>query len=378
MIQHTVTDARLQAGADAWALAWPEAERLLAQRRAFAAYGHMLAAAPEKLSAKQCVRLGDLALKAGAFAAAEQWLAGVDGPDAQWLRWLLAHHVQPPELWPTADALPQIVLPPELCAQVWCYAGIRAWLAGDGVTLSNAEDGLRAALEAYQTLGQGGQAAAFAGFWRLFGALRDEVGLARPEVLAPCPTLWMLGDSHGLSVHGQVLTAGRWAGHRLVCRLVQGLQLWHLAQPELNRYQAQVEHWLGQLPPDAPVVLVAGEIDVRPGDGLWRHTAAEGQTALALAQQVWPAALAWLQGVQARAGRTTPLQVCALPSPAPSRLARLAPDAVAQLGEIQALWVAEAQACGVACAPLVVEKDDFLRDQVHWRPQVWQRVLGYV
>ncbi len=84
------------------------------------------------------------------------------------------------------------------------------------------------------------------------------------------PFLYMVGDSHTLPPHHQTV-AYQGKPHTLESRLVMGLKLWHMARPEDTMQRASLARTLSEVPPQATILLSAGEIDCRVNEGIWAY-----------------------------------------------------------------------------------------------------------
>ncbi|MBF0296355.1 MAG: tetratricopeptide repeat protein [Magnetococcales bacterium] len=81
--------------------------------------------------------------------------------------------------------------------------------------------------------------------------------------------LFIIGDSHVLSVHGNDLQ-GPWGLMTANAYYVRGVRMWDLAMSESNERKLYFMSLLSRLPPDSVVMFVVGEIDCRPHGGMFK------------------------------------------------------------------------------------------------------------
>lgn len=98
-----------------------------------------------------------------------------------------------------------------------------------------------------------------AGWWKQIGGfapLQTDDGI-----------LHVIGESHALSVHNQVVS---YRNRALRCKAewIVGCQQWHLGNPRQNQYKRQFESFLAALPEGAGILLSFGEIDCRHNFGI--------------------------------------------------------------------------------------------------------------
>lgn len=166
-----------------------------------------------------------------------------------------------------------------------------AWLREGSIT------GLRTSIAYYAhmaALGQGG------------------VNAPQPTNL---PTLWLVGDSHILSAHGQTVAfqGQQW---QISSCLAMGCKLWHLASPTSNMQRSTLANALSNLPASQPCLISVGEIDCRPREGIYPHARKTNQPWANVIAATIPPAVQWLsQNAQGR-----PLTLCGIPFPSPLML----------------------------------------------------------
>jgi len=85
-------------------------------------------------------------------------------------------------------------------------------------------------------------------------------------------TLHVIGESHSLPVHGVQIS---YRGQTMQCasQWIPGCKQWHLGNSQPNRYKHRFERIMQALPRPSTVLLLIGEIDCRPGEGIlhvWR------------------------------------------------------------------------------------------------------------
>lgn len=79
--------------------------------------------------------------------------------------------------------------------------------------------------------------------------------------------LYVIGESHSFSAHG-VLVDYRGKAMRCAAQWIQGVKQWHLGNDLPNRFKRRFEFVLGSLPPQSTALLIIGEIDCRPDEGI--------------------------------------------------------------------------------------------------------------
>lgn len=82
-------------------------------------------------------------------------------------------------------------------------------------------------------------------------------------------TLYVIGESHALAVHGVVVN---YRGEEMECvaQWIGGCKQWHLGNGKPNKYRYHFEAVLGQIPPGSTILLNIGEIDCRHDEGIIR------------------------------------------------------------------------------------------------------------
>lgn len=117
-------------------------------------------------------------------------------------------------------------------------------------------------------IGQLGEGSARA-YWGFLGLLLSWWGRHPAETPAPERGLYVLGDSHVLSVHGARIDY-RGQPHLGQALWVEGCKQWHLGKSERNSYQSQFEAFLAGVPAGSPVLVCVGEIDCRRDEGIFK------------------------------------------------------------------------------------------------------------
>ena len=81
-------------------------------------------------------------------------------------------------------------------------------------------------------------------------------------------SLIVLGDSHSLSPAN---TSFEWCGTRITAssRLISGIKMFHLGKSENKQYSIYFSTHLRALDPTHHLLFTIGEIDCRPGEGIW-------------------------------------------------------------------------------------------------------------
>lgn len=86
--------------------------------------------------------------------------------------------------------------------------------------------------------------------------------------------LYVIGESHSLPAHGVLVP---YRGHTMRCtsQWIAGCKQWHLGNSQSNRYKRKFEKIIQALPEQSTVLLLIGEIDCRPDEGIlhsWNKT----------------------------------------------------------------------------------------------------------
>lgn len=117
-----------------------------------------------------------------------------------------------------------------------------------------------------------GDASTSQAYWRLLDRLLAwQAG--RPAASSALPTLHVIGESHCLPAHR---TAVAWRGQHWRCQShwIIGCKQWHLGKDRTSIYRRRFDDCLAALPAASSVLLVVGEIDCRPDEGIlkaWRR-----------------------------------------------------------------------------------------------------------
>lgn len=79
--------------------------------------------------------------------------------------------------------------------------------------------------------------------------------------------LQVIGESHSLSAHGTVVN---YRQHEMRCSAewIAGCKQWHLGNSKANKYKYKFEAIMARLPRQSPILLLIGEIDCRPDEGI--------------------------------------------------------------------------------------------------------------
>lgn len=80
-------------------------------------------------------------------------------------------------------------------------------------------------------------------------------------------TLYVVGESHSLSAHGRVVRYNE-QEMRCAAEWISGCKQWHLGNGKANRYKHKFEAVMARLPRSSSILLIIGEIDCRPDDGI--------------------------------------------------------------------------------------------------------------
>lgn len=82
-------------------------------------------------------------------------------------------------------------------------------------------------------------------------------------------TLYVVGESHSLSAHGVVVS---YDGREMNCTAewIEGCKQWHLGNNKPNKFKYKFERTLEVLPRGSIILLLIGEIDCRPDEGIIR------------------------------------------------------------------------------------------------------------
>lgn len=79
--------------------------------------------------------------------------------------------------------------------------------------------------------------------------------------------IYVIGESHSLCAHGVWVDRG---GKKMRCeaRWIEGCKAWHLGNDSANKYKAAFEQVMSMLPYGSNVLMMVGEIDCRPDEGM--------------------------------------------------------------------------------------------------------------
>jgi len=84
------------------------------------------------------------------------------------------------------------------------------------------------------------------------------------------PKLYLLGDSHSLSSANLKIKYDN-SEYLTETKIVIGCKAWHLANQEINQYKYGFEKRLESIPNGSKAILIYGEIDCRPNEGIVNH-----------------------------------------------------------------------------------------------------------
>jgi len=96
------------------------------------------------------------------------------------------------------------------------------------------------------------------------------LGLSNKESQIIAEKMEIIGDSHSLSYSGKIV---KFANQQYQVRphLVTGCKMWHLADERDNPFKRVFEKKFEFLPKGAKIIVSLGEIDLRIGEGIFRH-----------------------------------------------------------------------------------------------------------
>ncbi|MFI3158417.1 MAG: tetratricopeptide repeat protein [Methylococcaceae bacterium] len=112
-------------------------------------------------------------------------------------------------------------------------------------------------------------------YWRYLASLlsyhqKKPQLLHLPKGYAP---LFVIGESHSLSPHG-MLVHYRGKEMRCTAKWIMGCKQWHLGNPVANKWKRKFEVVMRELPHQSTLLLIIGEIDCRPDEGIikaWKN-----------------------------------------------------------------------------------------------------------
>ncbi|MCK4838957.1 MAG: tetratricopeptide repeat protein, partial [Desulfobulbaceae bacterium] len=84
------------------------------------------------------------------------------------------------------------------------------------------------------------------------------------------PTIYVVGDSHCLSVANTTVNFNS-IDYLAEAKIVIGCKAWHLGNNDNNRFKYDLEKSIESIPFGAKVILMFGEIDCRPEEGIIKH-----------------------------------------------------------------------------------------------------------
>jgi hypothetical protein len=257
----------------------PAGYELLAQRRpveAAAVFRQALATAPEGAAwhglAESHLALGELDTAIAAFDSAvalapTAWMSLLARADAVLLRDGL-------DGWHSAidHALTVPVVPPAAYHFLVRKAALH-WINGRAGLCETIIQSLTHALQREgEPLARFLQGYTMSTAFHLTGLLRHrrQVSPGMREDEANLPAIHLMGDSHCVGPAGTVV---RWdhQRHRVSPVYVLGLKAWHLASPHPNPYAVAFRNSATRLPPGAPALICAGDIDCRWRSGIFNH-----------------------------------------------------------------------------------------------------------
>jgi tetratricopeptide (TPR) repeat protein len=135
------------------------------------------------------------------------------------------------------------------------------------------------------------------------------------------PKLHVVGDSHCLTLHRQVKSLFQ---QKYTCQsqLVMGIKAWHLAQSTGNPYKEGLRHALEHIPAGEPILLMCGEIDCRPDEGMLPHALTKRKQLEIVVEET---SRHFLAALRSMAGEHTVI-VAGVPAPSGEILAKISPD----------------------------------------------------
>ena len=114
--------------------------------------------------------------------------------------------------------------------------------------------------------------------------------------------LYVVGDSHSLSAHGVVV---RYHGQEMNCtaKWLEGCKQWHLGNSKPNRFKHRFEGIMKTLPHESMILLLIGEIDCRPDEGIikaWKKS--QGTSLEEVAKATAASYVSYVTGIAAKFG----------------------------------------------------------------------------
>lgn len=106
--------------------------------------------------------------------------------------------------------------------------------------------------------------------------------------------LFVIGESHSLATHGMRVP---YCGQALRCcaQWIEGCKQWHLGNQQANLYKSKFQWVLASLPKRSTILLIFGEIDCRPNEGMIKASTKSGAKSLQdIAQATAKAYVAYL------------------------------------------------------------------------------------
>jgi len=149
-----------------------------------------------------------------------------------------------------------------------------------------------------------------------------EVRSAAPELYAGTPSgmLHAIGESHSLTP--AKLTVGAW---RVQPHLIMGAKVFHFTNPDYANFRYTLERIIRELPQSEPILMMFGEIDCRPTEGILKQWMSHANYDMpAEVMRMVTSYVRILKGAQRR--RTAPIFLYGVPAPHVSAKAEVPPE----------------------------------------------------
>ena len=203
---------------------------------------------------------------------------------------------------------------------------LRAWMTDD---LAKCNEHLQAAVSIQHRQPQGKNETSRLSYYCLLKKLAD-YRTASPQFYDNKDALaaFMIGDSHCLSFANLPLRLGDTA-YKVTARLVIGCKAYHLAKEGHNFYKEALHRNIADLADNSTVILAFGEIDCRTNEGIYHAWMKKFQhrSLEAMVREVVDGYVALIAEIQQ--ARKFRIVLFGVPAPLLSKVAHLAPDAMA-------------------------------------------------
>lgn len=103
--------------------------------------------------------------------------------------------------------------------------------------------------------------------WVLAQLLLGENEYKVPAYIQEARKIFAIGDSHILSMHGQIISV-KDKKYQVSSRWIEGVKQWHLGKSSEIRYKNQFQTIVNRLPLRSLLIMSAGEIDCRENEGI--------------------------------------------------------------------------------------------------------------